>query len=168
MESIKFKIDPNQYDGIKKKTLKRIAKIGIPSAILPIILIAASGAYDSINDPIPLLIVIGGSLFAIGISFWIGVKQAISNNKSFQIELNAEGAQRLMQGMNFITVPWSQMDTDYSKTGELILVDKKVNKLIRWWNGKGKIPVPNELENDQKFEEIIKRMKKENELQQSI
>ncbi len=165
MESIRFKIDPNRFDEIKRKTLRRIAKIGLPSAIIPWLLIAASGTYDGIKDPMMLIIVIGGTLLVVGFSFWIGSKQAMSNNRSLQIELNAEGVQRIMQGINFITIPWTRLETDYSKTGELILIDKNVNSIIRWWNGKGKILVPNELENYDKFEEIINRMKNENELQ---
>ena len=158
-----FKIDSNQTESIRRKSLKRLAKNVIPALVLTFaFFMMINGSTGNLSHT---AIANGVAILITVFCGWLGFKKAISNQLSLQIELSSDGIKRIMQGSDYTSIPWSSLDIDYTKYGEIILVDKKVHNLARKWTGKGQIIVPNELDNHSQFKTIVKRMRREYELQ---
>jgi hypothetical protein len=118
MNVIRFGIDPNRVNSIKKRVVKRTLKSFF--ILLSLIIVSVFVVLWNSPDIIPLFI---GLLLFPPIPLWFGIKMGLKNLLSLQIELNENGVLRIMQNSPFITIPWENLSVDFTRDGDILLVE---------------------------------------------
>jgi hypothetical protein len=158
MNSVIFKIDQNKLNFVWKRQLKRILKIIIPGILITQSLIYLTNVLKGDAGLSPQLFIISmliSSLFLAAISIYM-TRLVTKSLMNLEYEINADGVFKTHNSVA-VQIPWEKLETRLSSYGELILIDKRVKKIVRWWSGTGKIPVLPELEHFDEFQELIKR-----------
>lgn len=161
MDPVVFGILEKDAGRLKRRTYRMKLRFAVPLILVTLVFCYATLYEMTVDDKQSILFSAAMSVPLIGFAIWLGLFLGHKRMLTFQLVLSDEGVERTMQGVFPKMITWDRLQVRPSKDGDLVLSDSHVSRFMQWWNGKGKIVVPQELDNFDKLVGIISEVKKE-------
>lgn len=152
MDLIIFRIEESKKQQYVGRIKARIFRVAFIVYALITLIISLAGILEGLIAAVVVQLII---MTGLGAFLWVIFSKRIEAVGNLQIQLSKEGVTRIAEHELVVSIPWENLAIERSTADKMILVNKRNS----FSEKATRIPVPNELENYDKFCDLINQMK---------